>query len=81
MFEGMVIVKNIYEGVVEPYYKKSARLESNRNGHKSYIKGIATPLKSNSNMGRSGKIKRINVDRLSGELELTCLIYGPVHSS
>ena len=33
MFERMEIAKSIYEGVIEPYYKKHTREDANRDGH------------------------------------------------
>ena len=38
MFEHMEIAESIYEGVVEPSYKKPTRSDANRTGHRSHKK-------------------------------------------
>ena len=41
MFERMEIADSIYEGVVEPSYKKPARADTNRSGHRRKNRGEA----------------------------------------
>ena len=38
-FEHMEIAEVIYEGVVEPYYKKTTGADSNRAGHRRKVRG------------------------------------------
>ena len=41
MFERMEIADSIYEGVVEPSYKKPTRADTNRAGHRRKNRGEA----------------------------------------
>ena len=41
MFERMEISESIYEGVVEPFYKKSPRTDTNRASHIRIMRGEA----------------------------------------
>ena len=43
IFESLEISENIYEGVLEPSYKKSTRKESNHSGHIRKVRVIPDP--------------------------------------
>ena len=60
IFERMEIAEYIYEGVLEPSYKKPTREDANSAGHISKMRGEATSSNNYSKMiERSGKhIKR-----------------------
>ena len=59
----METAESIYEGVVEPSYKKSTRADSNRAGHSRQILGEAAPSKTYSEMIKiSDKGKQRYVD-------------------
>ena len=44
MFERIEISEYIYEGIVEPYYKKTNRLDANRAGLSKKMRGDAASL-------------------------------------
>ena len=59
MFEQMEITKYIYEGVVEPSYKKHTRADTNRSGHSRQNKGESASSQTYSAMGeRAGKCRK-----------------------
>ena len=77
MFDRIEIAENIYEGVVEPSYKKPNRGESTHDGHSRKIRVISSPSKSNPDIGgRTGNHKKSYVDCTRSGLQLTCLIHG-----
>ena len=58
MFERMEVVESIYEGVVEPSYKKPTLVDANRFGHSSYIRGEAALSKTRPATGESADKRR-----------------------
>ena len=81
MFECMEISESIYEGVVEPSYKKLTRADSNRAGHCRKNRGEAASLCNRPKKGEStDKRRKRHVDTPTGKSK-TCLIHGPGHSS
>ena len=59
IFEHMEIDENIYEGVVEPSYKKTTQIEDTCAGHSSKMSGGYSPSKINPEMENcSGKSKK-----------------------
>ena len=71
----------IYEGVVEPSYKKSTGPDSNRAGRIRKNRGETTSSQTHYAMiERSVKRRKRFVDSLSVKSK-TCLIHGPGHSS
>ena len=64
----MEIAESIYEGVLEPSYKKYTRADINRSGHIRNYRGEATLSNTHPVMGESpGKRRKPYVDRPSGE--------------
>ena len=60
--------KKIYEGVVEPSYKKSTRADSTRNGHSRKNRGEAASSHTYSTMSdSSGERRKICLDYPKGE--------------
>ena len=81
MFERMEISESIYEGVVEPYYKKPTREDANRAGHSRNRRGESASLWNRPEKGESyGKCRTLHVDSPTGKSK-TCLIHGPGNSS
>ena len=81
MFERIKISESIYEGLVEPSYKKSTLADANHAGHRSQKRGEAASLCNISEKGESaGKCIKRHVDSPTGKSK-TCLIHGPGHSS
>ena len=82
MFERMEIYNNIYERVVEPYYKKTARANTNCAGHSRKMMEEAITSTIYSNTSRYyGKHNQRYIDCPSYRSKITCLIYGNTHSS
>ena len=68
MFEMMEINESIYEGVVEPSYKKSTRADTNRAGHSSNKRGESASSWTRPEKGESdGKRIKRHVDSPTGK--------------
>ena len=81
MFEQMDISESIYEGVLEPSYKKPTREDTNSAGKSRQNRGESASSQTHSEMGEStGRSIKRYVDRPSGESK-TCLIHGLDNSS
>ena len=77
----MEISESIYEGLVEPYYKKPTRVDANCAGISSHNRGEPASSWTLPKKGESaGKRRKMHVDIPSGKSK-TCLIHGPGHSS
>ena len=81
MFERMEISESIYEGVVEPSYKKPTRAYTNLSCHsrQKIIESAYSwtlPEKGES----AGKRRKRHVDSPTEKSKI-CLIHGPGHSS
>ena len=77
----MKIVEMFYEVDVETYYKKTARVDTNRAGHSRQMRGEAVLSKTYSDMGRhAGKQKLSYVYHPIDQLKLACLIHVPGNS-
>ena len=80
IFEHTEITESIYEGVVEPYYKKPTWEDSNRACHGRNKIGEAALSNTCPATGESArKRQKQYVDRSKSESEI-CLIHGPGHS-
>ena len=81
MFECMEISKSIYEGEVEPSYKKPTREDANRAVHSRQNTGEDA---SSWNLPKKGDIsgnsKKRHLDIPTGKSKI-CLIHGPGYSS
>ena len=81
MFESMEITESIYEGVVEPSYKKPTRADANRAYHnrdkreESDLSNTCPPIRESA-----GKRRKRYVDHPKIESK-TCILHGPGHSS
>ena len=81
MFEHMEITEFVYEGVLEPSYKKPTQAGSNRVGHIRNKIGESALSNTHPATGEStGKCQKRYLDRLKSESK-TCLVHGPGHSS
>ena len=82
MFERMEIAEYIYEGVVEPSYKKHTREDDNCADHSRKMRGESASSTTNYKMSESSgnRIKRY-VDHPKDISKLSCLIHVPRHSS
>ena len=81
MFECTETTESIYEGVVEPSYKKPTRSDANHKGHSRKMRGGSTLLTTYSEMSDIyGKCRKRYVDRLKDISKLTCHIHVPGHS-
>ena len=81
MFEHMEISESIYEGVVEPYYKRNTRTDANRAGNSRQKRREAASSRTRPGKGESaGKHRKGYVNSLTGKSK-TCLVHGPGHSS
>ena len=79
MFERMKILEYIYEGSIDPDYKKSTREDVTRAGHiRKKIRASAFPHNYSEMSERYGNPRKINVDHPKGDSK-TCLIHGPGH--
>ena len=68
MLEQMEIAESIYEGIVEPSYKKVTREDANRACNSSQNRGESASLQTNSAMGkRLDKFRKQYVDCPSSE--------------
>ena len=78
----MKIKEYIYEGVVEPYYKKTTRADANRACLRRKMRGeyASSTTYSNRNYGSVKRRKRY-VDNPNDRPKLTCLVHCPVHSA
>ena len=76
----METAKNIYEGVVEPSYKKPTKADANRSSHSRQKRGESASSMTRPEKGESaGKCRKRYVDILTGK-SITCLIHGSRHS-
>ena len=81
MFERMEIAESIYEGVLEPSYKKTTQAYAKRAGHSRQKRGEAASLCTiPEKVEISVNIRKRHVDSLTGKSK-TCLIHSPGHSS
>ena len=81
MFEHMEISWYIYEGVVEPSYKKPTWADANRSGCIRHKRGEAASSWTRPEKGESAsKRRKRHVYSPTGKSK-TCLIHGPGHSS
>ena len=81
MFYRMEIAESIYEGVVEPSYKKPTRADANHAGHSRHKGGEAASSWTPPEKGESaGKCRKRHVDSPTGKSK-SCIIHGPGHSS
>ena len=81
MFEIMDITESIYEGVVEPPYKKTARADTNHAGHSRLNRGELALSNTHSKMNESnGNHRERYIDHPKGRSKPTYLIHDPVHS-
>ena len=68
MFERMEIAESIYEGVVEPSYKKPTQEDANRADHSRQNRGEATSSWTRPEKGDiSGKRRKRHVDSPTGK--------------
>ena len=82
MFEFMEKEEFIYNGVVEPSYKKSTRADLNRAGHSSKMRGEFSLSNTYSETSESYvKHRNIYVDHPKYRSKPTFIIHGPRHSS
>ena len=58
MFERMEITESIYEGVVEPSYKKHTRADANCDGHSKQNRGESASSQTQSAMDESAGKRR-----------------------
>ena len=80
MFERIEISEYIYEGVVEPYYKKPTGEDSNCDYYSRKIRReAASPTTYSSMSERSGKNRKRYVYHSKDISKPTCLIHGPGH--
>ena len=78
----MEIAESIYECFVESSYKKLTRADANRSGHSRKMRGESASSNNYSKISDSNRKHRgKNVDNTKNRPKLTCLIYGPGHSS
>ena len=76
MFERMEIAESIYEGVVEPSYKKPTWADANRAGHSRHKRGEVASSWTCPEKGKSaGKCRKQHVDSRTGKSK-TCLIHN-----
>ena len=81
MFERMEIAESIYEGLVEPSYKKITQADTNHACHIRNKRGESASSWTRPDKGEStGKRRKRHVDIPTGKSK-TCLIHGPGHSS
>ena len=81
VFECMETAECIYEGAVEPSYKKPTREYANLAGLISKMRVEATSETTYSDMSESSvKHRKFYVDHPRDISKLTFLIHGPVHS-
>ena len=67
-FERMEISESIYEGLVEPYYKKPTRVDANCAGHSRQKREEAALSWTRPEKGKSaGKRRKRHVDSLTGK--------------
>ena len=68
MFEHMEISESIYEGIVEPSYKKPTRADANRSGHIRQKRGEPDSSWTRPDKGESaGKRRKRHVDSPAGK--------------
>ena len=68
MFERMDIEEYIYEGVVEPFYKKSTGADAIHTGHIKKKRGEAASSHTYYAMSeRAGRRRKVNVEHPKGE--------------
>ena len=80
MFERMDIAESIYEGAVEPSYKKPTWVDSISSGHIRNKSGESASSKYHpTTVERSEKCRKQYVDSSKSKSK-TCLIYDPRHS-
>ena len=78
----MEISEVIYEGAVEPSYKKTTRVDSNRDGNSRQMSGVSASSKAYSEVGNhSGNLNQRYIDHLIDRSKLTYLMHGNFHSS
>ena len=81
MFERMEISESIYEGIVEPSYKKTTSADANRVGHsRENIGEDASLWTCPKNGGSANKCRKRYVESPTGKSK-TYLIHGPGNSS
>ena len=77
----MEITESIYEGLVEPPYKKHTWADANFSGHSRHKRGEAASSWNLPKKGESaGKRRKRHVDSPMGKSKI-CLIRGPGNSS
>ena len=82
MFECMKILEYIYEGVVEPSYKKPTRKDDNRAGISRKIREECASSNTYPETSKSdSKCRKRYIDHPKDISKLNCLINVPVHSS
>ena len=82
MFECIEISDYIYEGIVEPYYLKTNRVDANRSGLSKKMRGDAASSTTYSKTSESSyKHRKRYVEHNKDRSQLSCLIHGPGHSS
>ena len=78
----MEIAENIYESVVEPSYKKTTRVDSNRDGNSRQMSGVSASSKAYPEVGNhSVNLNQRYIDHPRYRSKLTYLVHGNVHSS
>ena len=78
MFKRIYLAKSIYEGVVEPSYKKSTRKYANHAGLSRKMRGESASPTTCYNMSDSADEHRKRyADHTKDKSKLTCLIHGP----
>ena len=81
MFERVEISEYIYEGVVEPSYKKTIRADTNCADHSRQKRGESTLSWNRPEKGEiADKRRKRHVDSPTGKSKI-CLIHGPGHST
>ena len=80
MFEHMEITESIYEGVVEPSYKKPTRADAKRAYHRRQKRVEAASSWNCPEKGESaGKRRKLHID-IPMVKSKTCLVHGPGNS-
>ena len=80
--ESMEIAESIYEGFVEPSYKKLTGSDDNRDGIIMKIRGESDSSTTYSGISQSADLCRKRyVDHTEGRSKLNCLVHSPGHSS
>ena len=82
MFERIEISEYIYEGILEPYYKKTTRVDVNCAGLSRKMRGdVASSTTYSKKNESSYKHRKRYVHHNKDRSQLSCLIHGPGNSS